>query len=69
MPYKERIKSLTNANHLLDEQIQHLERLSADPMRITELRQRQVMFKEEITRLYKLQYEEDNDRVYFDDER
>ena len=67
MPYREQIRKLTVSHNALDTEIKRLEMLSADQDRITELRRRKLMFKNELSKLHKLQWEEDHERVKFDD--
>ena len=67
MPYRNKIKSLTETHRVLDEEVKRLELINADPLRISELKRRKLMFKDEIARLQKLQFEEDHERVNMDD--
>lgn len=66
MPYRERIKQLTETHRVLDDQIKHLESNNGDEMRIKDLKKRKLMFRDEISRLNKLQWEETHERVHFD---
>ncbi|NDG33135.1 DUF465 domain-containing protein [bacterium] len=63
MPYKNRILSLKETHRKLDDEIFRLEMLNADSLRIQELKRRKLTFKDEITRLEKLQWEEDTQRT------
>ena len=63
MPYRVKIKSLTETHRVLDEEVKRLEMIGADPMRISEIKRRKLMFKDEIARLEKLQFEEDHERI------
>jgi len=65
--YREKIKQLTETHRVLDDQIKYLESNNGDEMRIKELKKRKLMFRDEIARLNKLQWEEDHERVHFDD--
>ena len=67
MPYRERIKQLTETHRVLDDQIKYLESNNGDEMRIKDLKKRKLMFRDEISRLNKLQWEETHERVHFDD--
>lgn len=67
MPYREQIRKLTEIHNVLDTEIKRLEMLSADQDRITELKRRKLMFKNELSKLHKLQWEEDHERIKFDD--
>jgi len=67
MPYREQIRRLTETHRILDEQIKHLEMIHADAMRINDLKRRKLMFKDELAKLHKLQWEETHERVNLDD--
>ena len=67
MPYRVKIKSLTETHRVLDEEVKRLESINADPLRISELKRRKLMFKDEIARLEKLQFEEDHERINLED--
>lgn len=67
MPYRDKIRSLTETHRVLDDQIKHLETILADPMRINELKRRKLMFKDELARLHKLQWEETHERTDYPD--
>lgn len=67
MPYRNKIKSLKETHRVLDDQIHHLELINADPLHISDLKRRKLMFKDEITRLEKLQWEEEHERINYDD--
>ena len=67
MPYRNKIKSLTETHRVLDEEVKRLEMIGADPMRISEIKRRKLMFKDEIARLEKLQFEEDHERINLED--
>lgn len=67
MPYREQIRKLTETHRVLDDQVKHLEMIGADQMRINELKRRKLMFKDELSRLHRLQWEEDHDRINLDD--
>lgn len=67
MPYRNKIKSFKETHRVLDDQIHHLELINADPLRISDLKKRKLMFKDEIARLEKLQWEEEHERINYDD--
>lgn len=69
MPYKQQIRKVTETYRVLDEQVKHLEMIGAEQNRINELRQRKLMFQNELSRLHKLQWEEEYNRVNFDEDR
>ena len=67
MSYKDQIRKVTAAHQLLDSQVKHLEMIGAEKERIDELRRRKLMFQNELSRLHRLQWEEDHERVNLDD--
>ena len=67
MSYRQQIRKLTETHRVLDEQVKHLEMIGAEQSRISELRQRKLMFQNELSRLHKLQWEEDHERVNLDE--
>jgi uncharacterized protein YdcH (DUF465 family) len=69
MSYHKRIDSLNEAHRLLDKQIIELEKVNGDSQKISELKKQKLQYKDEITRLTKLQWEEDHERVHFEDDR
>jgi len=64
--YNRRIQTLEESHRLLDKQI--TEGNYTDEQ-ISEMKKRKLMLKDEIARLTKLQWIEDNERVDFDDDR
>ena len=69
MSYHRKIESLTETHRLLDKQIADLEKAHGDTQKISELKKQKLQYKDEITRLTKLQWEEDHERVHFEDDR
>lgn len=67
MSYKERIKNLQESHKVLDEQIKKLETLSDNDFKVQELKKKKLVIKDEISRLTRLQWEEDHERVDMDD--
>ena len=64
--YRSRIQTLEESHRLLDKQI--TEGNYTDEQ-ISEMKKRKLMLKDEIARLTRLQWIEDNERVDFDDDR
>jgi hypothetical protein len=64
--YKNRIQMLEESHRVLDKQI--TEGNYSDEQ-ISEMKKRKLILKDEIARLTKLQWIEDNERVDFDDDR
>lgn len=70
MTYKGRIAHLTEAHHALDKQIAQLERSgNFTDSSLSDLKKKKLALKDEISRLTKLQWEHDHERVDFDDDR
>ncbi len=68
--YESRIKHLEESHRLLDKQISDLEKSGnfKDEV-LAEMKKRKLQFKDEISRLIKLQWEHEHDTVDFDDDR
>jgi hypothetical protein len=69
MSYRNQIRKVTETYRTLDNQIKHLEMIGAEQSRIDDLRRRKLMFQNELSRLNKLQWEEDHERVSYDEDR
>lgn len=70
MSYKGRIAHLTEAHHALDKQIAQLERTgNFKDETLAEMKKKKLALKDEISRLSRLQWEHDHERVDFDDDR
>lgn len=69
MSYKDQIRKVADTHRLLDSQVKHLELIGAEQERIDELRRRKLMFQNELSRLHRLQWEEEYERVSLDDDR
>ena len=68
--YKSRIQTLEETHRILDSQITDL--LTSGNYtdeQLGEMKRKKLMLKDEIRRLERLQWEEDNERVDFDDDR
>lgn len=69
MPYRARIRTLEESHRLIDETIQKLEAEKADDLKISEYKKKKLQYRDELSRLNKLQWEEEHERVNFDDDR
>ena len=70
MSYKGRIKHLEEMHRLLDKQITEMQtnHPGVDVEHLAELKKKKLQIKDEISRLNKLQWEEDTQRVNYGDE-
>jgi len=70
MAYKGRIKHLEEMHRLLDKQIAEMQinHPGVDIEHLTELKKKKLLLKDEINKLNRQQWEEDNERVGYDDE-
>ncbi len=68
--YKNRILHLTETHRVLDNQINEIEKTGnfKDEV-LSEMKKKKLAIKDEISRLTKLQWEHDHERVDFDDDR
>ena len=48
MPYREQIRKLTETHRVLDDEVKRLEMINGNQQRITELKRRKLMFKDEL---------------------
>lgn len=71
MSYRARISQLENLHRQLDSQIDAMERNHphVEQVKLQEMKKNRLQYRDELSRLRKLQYEEDHERVNFDDER
>lgn len=67
MPYKNRINTIRQSINLLENKISKPNDYNADA--IFDMRRQIVTLTTELNKLNKLQWEEDNDRVNFEDDR
>jgi uncharacterized protein YdcH (DUF465 family) len=69
--YESRIKHLEEMHRVLDKQIDGLEKTgNYSDDRLTNLKKQRLTFKDELAKLYKLQWEHDRETLdYSDDER
>lgn len=63
--YKEKIKHLEEMHRVLNKQIDDMERNHphVEISKLAEMKKRKLVIKDEISRLYKLQWDHDHDRV------
>jgi hypothetical protein len=71
MPYKARIAHLEEAHRVLDKEIADMQRNHphVQEEKVADAKKRKLALRDEISKLRKLQFEEDTQRVDFDDDR
>jgi hypothetical protein len=68
--YESRIRTLTETHRLIDEQIATLERNGKfTDEHLSELKKKKLLYKDEIARLTRLQWEHDHESIDYDEER
>lgn len=69
--YKARIEHLTEAHRVLNKQIDDMERNHphVEVEKLAEMKKRKLLFKDEIARLNKLQWEYEHETIHGDDDR
>jgi len=69
MSYKSRIQHLEEMHKLLDKQINEMQtnHPGVDVEHLAELKKKKLRLKDEISRLHKLQWEEDTQRIGYGD--
>lgn len=70
MSYKGRIKHLEEMHRLLDKQINEMQanHPHVDEVHLSEMKKKKLQLKDELGRLNKLQWEEENERIGYGDE-
>ena len=70
MSYKAKIKHLEEMHRVLNKQIDDMERNHphVEVEKLTNLKKQKLQIKDEISRLTRLQWEEDNERIGYGDE-
>lgn len=68
MPYRSRIITLTESHRLIDEQIKLMEANNADPLKISEMKKQKLIYKDEIRRMERIQWEYQHDTVDLSDD-
>lgn len=71
MSYRERIKHLEQLHGELDREIDKMEKNHphVEEVRVHDMKKKRLQYRDELSRLRKLQWEEDHERVNFDDDR
>lgn len=71
MPYKSRIKELEHSHRILNDEIDKMEKNHphVEETKVHDMKKRRLQQLDELSKLRKLQWEEDHERVHFDDER
>ena len=68
--YENRIKHLEESHAMLNKQIDTLEKTgNFDDMQLQNLKKQRLQFKDEISKLKRLQWEYDHETVDYDDQR
>jgi uncharacterized protein YdcH (DUF465 family) len=68
--YENRIKTLTETHRLLDNQIDQMEKTgNFTDEKLSELKKQRLLYKDEIARLIRLQWEHDHETIQYDDDR
>ncbi len=67
--YKDKIKQLEESHRLLDKQIADMEKNHphVEVAKLAEMKKKKLSYRDEISRLNKLQWEYDHERVNLDD--
>jgi len=60
MPYRSRISTLKESHRLIDEQIILLEAKNGDPTKISEMKKQKLIYKDEIRRMERIQWEHES---------
>jgi hypothetical protein len=67
MPYTKRIENLQESHRMIDETIIKMEKSGADPLKITEMKKKKLQYRDEISRMQRVQWEHEHETVDFDD--
>ena len=66
--YETRIKTLTETHRLLDKQIEEMEKSGRfTDEKLSDLKKQRLLYKDEIARLTRLQWEHDHETIHNDD--
>lgn len=68
MPYRNRISTLKESHRLIDEQIILLEANNGDPIKISEMKKQKLIYKDELRRMERIQWEYEHDTVDLSDD-
>ena len=70
MPYKKRLETLIESHRLIDQLItDKMKDPNFDELKVSELKKQKLLYKDEIKRLERAQWEHENETVDFDDDR
>lgn len=69
MPYRNRINALSESHRLIDEQITLLESRNGDQAKIAEMKKQKLIYKDELRRLERIQWENDHETIDYGDDR
>jgi len=71
MSYRERIRHLEQLHEEIDREIDKMEKNHphVEEVKVHDMKKKRLAYRDELSRLRKLQWEEDYERVDFDDER
>ncbi len=71
MPYKARIKHLEQLHEEINREIDKMEKNHphVEEVRVHEMKKTRLAYRDELSRLRKMQWEEDHERVNLDDDR
>lgn len=71
MSYRERIKHLEQLHKQLNEEIDKMERNHphVQELKLHDMKKQRLSYRDELSRLNRLQWEEDHERVNLDDDR
>lgn len=71
MSYRERIRHLEQLHEELDREIDKMEKNHphVEEVRVHDMKKKRLQYRDELSRLRKLQWEDDHERVDFDDDR
>lgn len=71
MSYRERIKHLEQLHKQINEEIDKMERNHphVQEHKLHDMKKQRLAYRDELSRLNRLQWEEDHERVDFDDDR
>lgn len=71
MSYRERIKHLEQLHKQLNEEIDKMERNHphVQEQKLHDMKKQKLAYRDELSRLNRLQWEEDHERVNFDEDR
>jgi hypothetical protein len=70
MPYRSRLNTLKESHRLIDEVIiEKMKDPNFDELKVNEMKKQKLMYKDEIRKLERAQWEHDNETVDFEDNR